>query len=75
MIKQVYALFSHAVCAGTCEITKFFDRNFLHHSSSQSIFITRIAQGGLAEQDGRLRLGDKLILVSKTRVQSNVLSS
>ena len=53
----------------------FFDRNFLHHSSLQSIFITRIAQGGLAEQDGRLRLGDKLISVSKTRVQSNILSS
>ena len=52
-----------------------FDGNFLRHSSSQSIFITRIAQGGLAEQDGRLRLGDKLISVSKTRVQSNVLRS
>ena len=30
----------------------------------QSIFITKIAAGGLAEQDGRLRLGDKLLSVS-----------
>ena len=29
----------------------------------ESIFITKIAPGGLAEQDGRLRLGDKLVLV------------
>ena len=32
--------------------------------SPQSIFVTKIASGGLAEQDGRLRLGDKLLLVS-----------
>ena len=30
---------------------------------SQSIFVTKIASGGLAEQDGRLRLGDKLLKV------------
>ena len=29
----------------------------------QSIFVTKIASGGLAEQDGRLRLGDKLLKV------------
>lgn len=30
----------------------------------QSIFVTKIAPGGLAEQDGRLRLGDKLSRVN-----------
>ncbi len=35
--------------------------DFLH---SQSIYITKIAPGGIAEQDGRLRLGDKLLSVS-----------
>ena len=30
----------------------------------QSIFVTKIAPGGLAEADGRLRLGDKLLQVS-----------
>lgn len=30
----------------------------------QSIYVTKIAKGGLAEQDGRLRLGDKLLSVS-----------
>ena len=30
----------------------------------QSIFVTKIAPGGLAEVDGRLRLGDKLLKVS-----------
>ena len=29
----------------------------------QSIFITKIAPGGIAESDGRLRLGDKLLSV------------
>lgn len=29
----------------------------------QSIFVTKIAPGGLAEADGRLRLGDKLLQV------------
>ncbi len=32
----------------------------------QSIFVTKIAPGGLAEQDGRLRLGDKLLSVSSS---------
>ena len=30
----------------------------------QSIFVTKIAPGGLAELDGRLRLGDKLVRVN-----------
>ena len=30
----------------------------------QSIFVTKIAPGGLAEQDGCLRLGDKLAKVN-----------
>jgi protein scribble len=30
----------------------------------ESIFVTKIANGGLAEQDGRLRLGDKLLKVN-----------
>jgi protein scribble len=30
----------------------------------ESIFVTKIASGGLAEQDGRLRLGDKLLKVN-----------
>lgn len=30
----------------------------------ESIFITRIIRGGVAEKDGRLRLGDKLLLVN-----------
>ena len=32
-------------------------------SYCQSIYVTKIAPGGLAEQDGRLRLGDKLLMV------------
>ncbi len=31
----------------------------------QSIFVTKIAPGGLAEQDGNLRLGDKLSKVNE----------
>ena len=31
----------------------------------QSIFVTKIAPGGLAEADGRLRLGDKLLQVRR----------
>ena len=43
--------------------TQFFSPLY-HHQRLQSIFVTKIAPGGLAEADGRLRLGDKLLHVS-----------
>ena len=37
------------------------------------VFITKIAPGGLAEIDGRLRLGDRLLSVSIGRFTDNLL--
>jgi C-terminal processing protease CtpA/Prc len=36
----------------------------------ESIFVTKIASGGLAEQDGRLRLGDKLLKVNSVNMMN-----
>ena len=39
------------------------------------VFITKIATGGLAEADGRLRLGDRLLSVSRDVLSMAVLIS
>lgn len=37
-----------------------------HIPGDNSIYITKIIEGGTAHKDGRLQIGDKLMAVSKT---------
>lgn len=41
-----------------------------HISGDNSIYVTKIIDGGAAQKDGRLRVGDRLIMVSLPYLQA-----
>lgn len=55
----------HTVCLTIISLPPFPSHFLSLFFLFQSIFVTKIASGGLAEMDGRLRLGDKLLKVSR----------
>lgn len=38
-----------------------------HVPGDNSIYVTKIIEGGAAHRDGRLQIGDKILAVSRTR--------
>lgn len=44
-----------------------------HVPGDNSIYVTKIIEGGAAHRDGRLQIGDKILAVSHTRTASTCL--
>ena len=46
-------------------------RDNQHYPGDNGIYITKVIEGGIAEQDGRLQVDDKLIAVSQDSIFEN----
>lgn len=43
-----------------------------HIPGDNSIYVTKIIEGGAAQKDGRLQIGDRLLMVSNKREDSSL---